>query len=113
MRVISKNAPARPPPDVNARMETLAADNAVFADRLARLETLFGKICERLGIDPPPPMIDGTWTTIKGAAADAGFSESYIRKLMKAGKIEVARRGGRILVRKTTVPQSGAIKRLA
>jgi hypothetical protein len=113
MTAEARQPQARPPPDVDARLETLAAENAVLKDSVARLELMFGKVCERLGVDRPPPMIDATWTTIKGAAADAGFSESYIRKLMKAGKIEVARRGGRILVRKATVPQSGAIKRLA
>ena len=102
-----------PLPEEARRIETLAASNAVLEDRVARLELYVGKICAALGVDPLPPRLGAEWTTIKGAAADSHFSESYIRKLIARGRISAVMRGGRVLVRKDSIPLPSAIKRLA
>jgi hypothetical protein len=102
MRAVPK-PDARPPPDDMARqVEENAAEIAVLRDSVGRLEMMFGKVCERLGIAPPPPTIGAESTTIKAVASDSGFSPTRIRQWIEAGKIETTRKGGRVLVDKAS-----------
>ena len=101
MTAAAKQPQARPQPDDVARqVEVLTTDNAVLEDRVAKLETAVGKI---LGVNPSLPVIGAAFSTIKAVAADLDYSESYIRKLIKRGKLDAVKRGGRILIRADSV----------
>jgi hypothetical protein len=94
---------ARPPPDDMARqVEENAAEIAILRDSVGRLEMMFGKVCERLGINPPSPTIGAESTTMKAIAIDSGYSPTRVRQWIEAGKIKATRKGGRVLVDKAS-----------
>jgi hypothetical protein len=104
IRTVPKPEPRPPPDDMARQVEENSAEIAILRDSVGRLELMFGKVCERLGIDPPPPTI-GTaskWTTMKAIAFDSGFSPTRVRQWVEAGEISSTRKGGRVLVDKAS-----------
>jgi hypothetical protein len=72
-----------------AALERLVAyQNLVLSDRLEKLEHIHG-----ISTD------DGVrWLTVKAAAAESGFSESGIRKLIRESRVTYEWRGGKVYV---------------
>ena len=93
---------SRPPPDVDAQTEENTAEIAILKDAVERLEILVGKICETLGVDPPPVTVVAETTTMKMIASDSGYSLTRVGQWVKAGRIKATWKGGRVLVDKAS-----------
>lgn len=89
-----------------------AALEEALAGRVDRLVAMLFQINSRLaavearaGVDAPDPLDPGL-IPVKRAAHLTGFSESYVRKLVKTSeKVRYQRLGGRLFVDPQTLPK--------
>jgi hypothetical protein len=57
-----------------------------------------------------PPAADGDWTSIKAAMADLHRSHAGVRKLIRHGRLDAMKIGGRVLVSTASIAAVGAKK---
>ena len=103
---ISQNSASKESSDPTApvvSIEKVLAICYVLNARVADLETSNAELRSRLGLDPPPPTIGADWRVVKQAAGDLNCSESNVRKLIKAKKLDWTDRGRRILISASSI----------
>jgi hypothetical protein len=101
LRVVSKNAPARPPPDdIEARLETLAGIVRLQGAIISELVESNVELRKAAGFDPARPTISATtpWRSIKQVAHATGYSETMVRELIGQKRLTATKYGGHVFI---------------
>lgn len=92
-------------PDLAERVERLEADrDRVESDRAVLFALLHVLSARVSALDGDAEPIDDSVATIKGAAYLCGYSQSWVRKKIAAGKVKWRWVRGRILIDKASLP---------
>lgn len=97
---------ARPLPPPDPSIEQMAARYFVLEATVAAHQQSIAELRTLAGLDPPPPILGLDWLVIKQAAWRIGKSETYVRKLIRQGRIEAVKRNSRWFVDARTLPGS-------
>jgi hypothetical protein len=100
LRVISKDAPARPPPDVDARIEALEGTVRLQGALIAELVQSNAELRKAAGLDPPKPTISAAtqWRSIKQVCHSTNYSPTMVRELISQNRITAQKVGGKWFV---------------
>jgi hypothetical protein len=95
--MLSNKCPARPPPDIEARIDELSGIVRLQGAVIAELVQSNAELRQAAGLDAQKPTISETtdWRSIKQVAFATGYSETQVRELISKKRIVAEKHGGR------------------
>jgi hypothetical protein len=97
--------------ELEARLVAEESRSATLEAQVGELQSVVQKICTKVELEPPPPIVGVDWLRPKDVVFITGLSRSAVQKRMNSGRYRVGYRGAKRFIRADIPPSALRIRR--